>query len=99
MKQCQLEIYSHNFRAILIPSPGVRRITLSCTLSPNTDLADQGLLAIHMRIWPGESNVDWSTDLYSLITGLVILSLAECVYSNPLTCSYLLLISCYWQLC
>ena len=52
-----------------------------------------------MRIWPGESNVDWSMDLYSSITGLVILSLAECVYINPLTCPYLLLMSCYWQLC
>jgi len=48
-----------------------------------------------MRIWPRESNVDWGVDLYSLTAALVVLSLAECVYFNPLTNAYLLLILCY----
>lgn len=46
-------------------------------------LVDQGIVDTFMRIWPGRFNVVCSVDLYSLTAGLVVVSLAECLYSNP----------------
>ena len=66
-----------------MPSLVVRLIIWFCTWSRSADLADQGLVSRYMRTWPGESNAYWRVDLYSLITGAVVLSLAECVYFNP----------------
>jgi len=47
------------------------------------DLADQGVLYMHMGTWLRELCTDMSVDPYSLIVELAITALAECAYKNP----------------
>jgi hypothetical protein len=71
---------SNNSRSILIPLTDVRPTAKSRIRSCNADVAEQGVVARHIQIWPREFNVDLNTDLYSPTTELVIIALAECVY-------------------
>ena len=38
-------------------SLGVRSITCSYTISRVTDLAEQGIINLHMIVWPGELGI------------------------------------------
>ena len=48
----------------------------------NPDLSEQGIIQTHLCLWPRELCIDRSIYLCSLITELVIVALAECVYQK-----------------
>ena len=71
---------SPQFSSSTDTSPGVRGITHSYTISRVTDLAEQGIINLHIVVWPRELSIDWCVELYSLGAEVVLTALAECAY-------------------